>query len=312
MTDEAQSPPSDEDIVARLMALEEQTPEEPEQPQAEAPPQDEDAQLEETAEDEPEAEQEPEPEFLELQYNGTIERVDRERAKTLAQQGLFYERNAGQVESQWKQAKDAYSAVVQQMQAAPEFREADAQVSLYERAIATMDPSEMQALATEDPAKYLTKLAEYNTLSRRLQEAKTRRDEVGKQVAEAQQRFQSETLAREREAMLRAVPDWRDKAKFEQARTRILGYMSERGFSEQELAGLMDHRALLVAYDAARFREGQKALKAKKLAEKPKVAKPGASVSKAEVADSQTKTLREQLKKTGKLEDAAKLFERFG
>ena len=82
----------------------------------------------------------------------------------------------------------------------------------------------------------------------------------------------------------------------------------------QELASLMDHRALLVAYDAARFRESQKALKAsaKQLGQKPKVAKPGASVGKAEANDEATKALRQQLKKTGRVEDAAKLFERFG
>ena len=41
------------------------------------------------------------------------------------------------------------------------------------------------------------------------------------------------------------------------------------------------------------------------------VAKPGASVSKAQAGDEQAKALRQQLKKTGRLEDAAKLFERF-
>ena len=75
----------------------------------------------------------------------------------------------------------------------------------------------------------------------------------------------------------------------------------------------MDHRALLVAYDAARFRESQKALKAsaKSLGTKPKVAKPGASTTPAQANDEQTKQLRQQLKKTGKIDDAARLFERF-
>jgi len=240
--------------------------------------------------------------------------VPKDRAKALAQQGLYYERNQAQVDQHWKQAQEAVQSVTQQLQAVPELQEANALVGMYQKAIESIDIGEMQQLATDDPAKYLAKLAEYNTLNRRLQEATTKREQVAQQFAESQQRFQSETMKREREALFKAIPDWRDEAKFKQAKSRILGYMAERGFSEQELSSLMDHRALLVAYDAARFRESQKALKAsaKNLGKKPAVAKPGASTTPAQANDEQTKQLRQQLKKTGRLDDAAKLFERFG
>ena len=320
---EDQSPPSDDDIVSRLMALEPEEREEPapedqseppepvEEPDAEADPSEEgetEPEAEEAAEDE-----QPSEEF-ELQYNGSTEKVPKDRAKALAQQGLYYERNQAQVEQHWKQAQEVTQAIQAQLQAVPELQEASALVGMYQKAIESIDIAEMQQLATDDPARYLAKLAEYNTLNRRLQEAQTKQAETAKQFAESQQRFQQEALKREREALFKAIPDWRDDAKFKQARGRILAYMAERGFSEQEVGSLMDHRALLVAYDAARFRESQRALKAsaKQLGQKPKVAKPGASVGKAEANDEQTKALRQQLKKSGRLEDAAKLFERFG
>ena len=319
---EDQSPPSDNDIVARLMALEPDDEEQPAPEDQSEPPEpveepDAEADSSEEGETEPEAEEaaedeQPSEEF-ELQYNGAPEKVTKERAKELAQQGLYYERNKTQVEQHWKQAQEISQVVQAQMQAVPELQKASAMVSLYEEAINAVDLGEMQQLATDDPAKYLSKLAEYNTLNRRLQEAQASREKVVKQFAESQQRYQSETLARERESLLKAIPDWRDEAKFKQAKSRIVAYMAERGFSEQEIGSLMDHRALLVAYDAARFRESQKALKAsaKQLGQKPQVAKPGASVSKAQAGDEQAKALRQQLKKTGRLEDAAKLFERF-
>lgn len=322
MSDETQSPPSDNDIIARLMALEpEETQEPEEQPESPEPTEEQDTEpvdseepAETEAEEEPKGEPEESEDFLELQYNGALEKVNRERAQTLAQQGLFYERNQAQAEQHWTQAKEVAQQVVQQLQAAPELREAEAAVALYERALNSIDLGEMQQLATEDPAKYLSKLAEYNTLNRRAQEAKAKLGEVSQKVQESMNKYQAETLQRERDALLKAVPDWRDGKKFDQAKSRILAYMAERGFSQQELSSLMDHRALLVAYDAARFRESQKALKAsaKQLGQKPKVAKPGASVGKAEANDEATKALRQQLKKTGRLEDAAKLFERFG
>lgn len=319
---EDQSPPSDDDIVSRLMALEPEEQDDPAPEDQSEPPEPEeepDAEADESEEGdtEPEADDDAEDEQsedFELQYNGTTEKVPKDRAKALAQQGLYYERNQAQVDQHWKQAQEAVQAVTQQLQAVPELQEASALVSMYQKAVESIDIAEMQQLATDDPAKYLAKLAEYNTLNRRLQESQAKREQVAQQFAESQQRFQSETLKREREALFKAIPDWRDEGKFAQAKSRILGYMAERGFSEQELSSLMDHRALLVAYDAARFRESQKALKAsaKNLGKKPAVAKPGASTTPAQANDEQTKKLREQLKKTGKLDDAAKLFERFG
>ena len=319
---EDQSPPSDDDIVSRLMALEPEEQEEPapeDQPEPPEPVEEPDAEADdsEEGETEPEAEEaaedeQPSEEF-ELQYNGATEKVPKDRAKALAQQGLYYERNQAQVEQHWKQAQEVTQAIQAQLQAVPELQEANALVGMYQKAIESIDIAEMQQLATDDPAKYLAKLAEYNTLNRRLQEAESKRVQVAQQFTESQQRFQQEALKREREALFKAIPDWRDDAKFKQARGRILAYMAERGFSEQEVGSLMDHRALLVAYDAARFRESQKALKAsaKQLGQKPAVAKPGAGASKAQIADEQTRALRQQLKKTGRLEDAAKLFERF-
>lgn len=315
------SPASETDIVSRLMELE-QTPEDEEQPQdAEPAPQEEAEDTEPVAEEdaeeaeaeEAEAEPDSDDEF-ELHYNGTTEKVPKDRAKALAQQGLYYERNQAQVDQHWKQVQEASQFVAQQLQTVPELQEAAALVSMYQKAVESIDIADMQKMATEDPAQYLAKLAEYNTLNRRLTEAQAKHQATAQQFAQSQQQFQSEVLKREREALFKAIPDWRDDSKFKQARGRILAYMAERGFSEQEVGSLMDHRALLVAYDAARFRESQKALKAsaKQLGQKPKVAKPGASTTPAQANDEATKALRQQLKKSGRLDDAAKLFERFG
>lgn len=315
------SPASETDIVSRLMELE-QTPEDEEQPQdAEPAPQEEAEDTEPVAEEdaeeaeaeEAEAEPDSDDEF-ELHYNGTTEKVPKDRAKALAQQGLYYERNQAQVDQHWKQVQEASQFVAQQLQTVPELQEAAALVSMYQKAVESIDIADMQKMATEDPAQYLAKLAEYNTLNRRLTEAQAKHQATAQQFAQSQQQFQSEVLKREREALFKAIPDWRDDSKFKQARGRILAYMAERGFSEQEVGSLMDHRALLVAYDAARFRESQKALKAsaKQLGQKPKVAKPGASTTPAQANDEATTKLRQQLKKSGRLDDAAKLFERFG
>jgi hypothetical protein len=318
MPDE-QSPASETDIVSRLMELEQDAPDEDEpQDDEPAPQDDEDTEpVAEEADDEPEAEEEaeeePEAEEFELHYNGTTEKVPKDRAKALAQQGLYYERNQAQVDQHWKQAQEVQQFVTQQLQTVPELQEAAALVSMYQKAVESIDIADMQKLATEDPAQYLAKLAEYNTLNRRLTEAQAKHQAAAQQFAQSQQQFQSEALKREREALFKAVPDWQDAEKFQKAKARILAYAQER--LDPEIVSLMErnHKALLMGYDAARFRESQKALKAsaKSLGTKPKVAKPGASTSPAQANDEQTKVLRQQLKKTGKIDDAARLFERF-
>ena len=318
MPDE-QSPASETDIVSRLMELEQDAPDEDEPQDDEPAPQDDEdtepvaEEADEEAEAEEEAEEEPEAEEFELHYNGTTEKVPKDRAKALAQQGLYYERNQAQVDQHWKQAQEVQQFVAQQLQTVPELQEAAALVSMYQKAVESIDIADMQKLATEDPAQYLAKLAEYNTLNRRLTEAQAKHQATAQQFAQSQQQFQSETLKREREALFKAVPDWQDAEKFQKAKARILAYAQER--LDPEIVSLMErnHKALLMGYDAARFRESQKALKAsaKSLGTKPKVAKPGASTTPAQANDEQTKALRQQLKKTGKIDDAARLFERF-
>lgn len=96
--------------------------------------------------------------------------------------------------------------------------------------------------------------------------------------AEAQARH-AEFLSKEAEALAKVWPDFVDQTKGPSIRSELTSYAKERGFSDQEVNGLADHRLVMVLKDAIEGRKAIAALeKAKGKADKApaaKVARPG-------------------------------------
>src|SRR6185437_405032 len=94
-------------------------------------------------------------------------------------------------------------------------------------------------------------------------------------------------------------------------RASLLGelgdYLSEAGFSQEELGGIADHRTYLVALDAMRYRKLMKAQKdaAKKRAAAPRVQKPGAAGDAEEGAGTRLAALKKAARRSGRLDDRA-------
>ena len=64
-------------------------------------------------------------------------------------------------------------------------------------------------------------------------------------------------VSTERTKLLDALPEWRDSAKLQQAKSQLESYATGRGFTQAELSQLVDHRYLLVLNDAARAKDLQ-------------------------------------------------------
>lgn len=84
---------------------------------------------------------------------------------------------------------------------------------------------------------------------------------------QAEQRLQ-QTLAKEREAMMQAIPEWSDRETYDRDRAGILEVGQQYGFSELEVGQIMDHRVVKFMRDHARLLDQKKA--AEKLPEKIK------------------------------------------
>lgn len=105
--------------------------------------------------------------------------------------------------------------------------------------------------------------------------------------------------------------EYADEVKGELVKREIREYAKSAGWTEQELAKVYDHRAVVSLWKAAQYDKlmKNKSGAIKKVAEAPKTLKPGTGTSQQ--TDDQSKKLRQQLKKSGKARDAAALFERF-
>lgn len=127
------------------------------------------------------------------------------------------------------------------------------------------------------------------------------REQTQAALSEQQRRDHAAVLGRERELLLSAKPEWKNDEVKNRDFQAISQYMIDNGFSAEEIAQVIDHRFFRVLHDAARFSEFDRT--APKPVKKTKAAPPG--TGRAASPNKRTKQRRGQLRKSGKLQDAA-------
>lgn len=154
-------------------------------------------------------------------------------------------------------------------------------------------------LAADDPAGYVQRNAAYQQRLGYLQAAMQQ-----SQNFQAQQR--KDSMAREEEALLTKVPEWRDPVKGSAAMDEIRKVAVDAyGFKPEEIASLPDHRMALVLKDALAFRKmqaAQRTAQAKQVVTVPKVQKPGSGES---TAQDRAKAMMKQVRSASSLEEKA-------
>lgn len=154
-------------------------------------------------------------------------------------------------------------------------------------------------LAAEDPAEYVQKWAQYQSRMGRVQ-----------QMFEEQARLQQEQmrgyLAEQERLLAEKVPEWTQPESKQKLGRQVGDYLREIGFSPEEIGGMADHRLLVVALDAARYREQQRqqrAIETKKVMPAPtKVQTPNAATDGKPDPKRNTQRLQ-QAKRSGRLDD---------
>lgn len=169
-----------------------------------------------------------------------------------------------------------------------------------------------QALRENDPSEFAAKRQEMMEAQQRVVGV---RQQVQAQIQEFQREFQAkqdsqkqELLAKERAALVAAVPEFADPERGPAEMAELRKYLQSAGFKDNEIAEAADHRLIVMARKARLYDESQKAVdatrkKVVKLAKKS--VKPGARQSKAEQQHDQRRAVRAKLRKSGKVEDAA-------
>jgi hypothetical protein len=216
---------------------------------------------------------------LEIVYNGETLKVSKSEAKDLAQLGMHHKRNTERFEQQWKSVETYAQSVQQQMQAAPEVQEAQALVTLYERAIQGVDMNALRSLAGTDPAAYVERQAELAQLQYQHQQAYQKAQEARHKWMQATQYQQAQWAQRQDELVKTVIPQWRSESKRAEDMAQIRTTMKELGYTDQELDGMKEARAQRLMYLASKYVGLQKAQgeRLKRAEQAPPVSKPGVS-----------------------------------
>lgn len=160
-------------------------------------------------------------------------------------------------------------------------------------------------LLRENPQGYLQAQREWAQKTEALKGAQAERDRlVQQQQAQAQQQMQKH-LAAEHEKMVKNWPELSDP-KGAMA-TELRGYLVERGFSQQEIGALADHRMIGVLMDALKAQKVTKADPEKKLV-KPKpgrTVKPGSPRNGEDAKAEKVAAARRNHRRNPKSMDAA-------
>ena len=178
----------------------------------------------------------------------------------------------------------------------------------------TQQPEENLAeLKETDPIAYAVRVAERSERDKQLAAVRQERQQLAmRQQAEQQERLKTH-LSSEAEKLTAAIPEMADDVKGEVIRKEIKDFARSIGFSEQELASVYDHRAVLTLYNAMQWQKLQqgKPQATKKVAEAPKMLKAGTTSKTSTAEQDAMKKMRAKLAKTGDKRDAARLFEKF-
>lgn len=166
-------------------------------------------------------------------------------------------------------------------------------------------------LLDQDPIEYQRQRAHFDNHQRRLQASLAEQQRMAALNAQSQSEAMQKIVADGREKLFEAVPDWKDAKKWEADRVAIAKYAVANGYSEEEVSQATDPRAIIAMRKAMLYDE--------LMARKPQAApvnrgapKPLAAGAAQQGPSQGLRTARQRLQQSGKVEDAAKWFERSG
>lgn len=110
--------------------------------------------------------------------------------------------------------------------------------------------AELNTLATDDPAQWVAKKQQFDAEVMKLNHANAERQRMSVEQEQAQHKSHQETIAREAEALSKAIPEWKDEAKAKTERSQIRDFLMKVGYDEKMVDNVSDHRAVVLARKA--------------------------------------------------------------
>ena len=166
------------------------------------------------------------------------------------------------------------------------------------------------ALYEADPIAYVREKDIWNEKKQKLQAVQAESQRLQQESAMAQQQQLQQFLQYGQQQLLEQIPEWQDNEVASKEKMAIRDYgISVLGYTPQEMDSVYDYRVLLGLRNAWLQHKTVQATKVKPTEKKAaaRTARPG--TSNVPKSTTPVKKARQKLAKTGKVQDAAKLFE---
>jgi len=168
----------------------------------------------------------------------------------------------------------------------------------------------LDVLKETDPIGYAVAVAEQSQREKQLAVVRAEQQRLAQQQQAEQQASLQNHLRQESEKLVSLIPELATP-QGDAVRKQIRDYAKSVGWTDQELSSVYDSRAVVSLYKAMKYEQLQKSKPelTKKLQAAPKMMRSGTSAPPTK--SSQDKQVMQRLRETGKVQDAAKAFERF-
>jgi hypothetical protein len=162
----------------------------------------------------------------------------------------------------------------------------------------------LEALWDSDPVQAGKINQRMLTLQNAYQQKQAEINQATQHIKQTQDQQHSASLQMERQALLKACPEWTSDATATKEKQAIAADLKARGYSDADIQGLSDHKAVLLARDAMLYRQMKAAntTAEKQIRQAPKIIKPGSTASRN---TNQIQKLHQEVRRTGSRQSVA-------
>jgi hypothetical protein len=194
----------------------------------------------------------------------------------------------GHVDRQVREAAEQRKAVQEQAQAMQQQWQVQqavigkiAEAKAIEAELVKYQSVDWNGLYDSDPVQAVKLDRQMRDLQSKYQDAHTEVGRAASYIQEQQTHSQQATLENERQALLKALPQWSDEAISSKEKQAISADLKARGYADKDIQGLSDHKAVLLARDAMLYRQmkATNTTTEKQVRSAPKIIKPGSPQS---------------------------------
>lgn len=241
-----------------------------------------------------------------VKVDGTEKSVTLDELKRGYSGQQYVQKGMQEAASAKKEAEAVYNALIAERQQVAQLYQ---QLQSGQVAQAPQPPS--RELFDSDPIGYMEAKLQYDDAVQVYQQQQARFEQMQQQNSQAQQAAMNAYLQQELKSLQQKIPELADPKSAAKVRDKLVETGSQYGFSTEEIAGIVDSRAVHVLRDAMKYREimaGKKEADKKANPAKNRTRPVKAGVKRTENRGSQAQKQAAKLKRTGSIEDAVSLI----